>query len=59
MSHYTGRVIPTQYPSDDLSLVISKSFAILCPSPIVLNLFPNVDECKKFEIRSYSCWGEH
>ncbi len=32
---------------------ISKS---LMHSPTVPNVFPNVDECKKFEIRAHSCW---
>ncbi len=27
---------------------------MLCPSPTVQNLLPNVDECKKFEIRTHS-----
>ncbi len=30
-----------------------------CPSPTVPNLYSNVHECKKFEIRAHSCWGEH
>ncbi len=32
---------------------------VLCPSPTVPNLYLNVHECKKFEIRAHSCWGEH
>ncbi len=31
----------------------------LCHSPTVPNLLPNEEECKKFESRAYSCWGEH
>ncbi len=31
----------------------------LCLSPTVPNLYSNVHECKKFEVRAHSCWGEH
>ncbi len=32
---------------------------ILCPSPTLPNLSPNMHKCKKFEMRAHSCWEEH
>ncbi len=31
---------------------------MLCPNPTVLNLLPNEDECKNFEIRAHSSLSE-
>ncbi len=40
---------------DDANLWSMKG---LCPSLTVPTVLPNVDECKKFEIRANSSWGK-